>query len=139
VYVKPYFKADMVDHICYGVWLGILIRSWERIGDMKIATKHDLGLLLADRRKQLGMTQREFADFVAVPRLWIAQVETGTTNPTLTRLLDVLHRAGLSINVEPAPARDRLPPKSEHVDLDTYLAGFVEPGARVATPGRALS
>jgi transcriptional regulator with XRE-family HTH domain len=103
---------------------------------MRVTTKHDLGLLLADRRKQLGMTQRQFADFVGVPRLWVAQVETGATNPTLARLLDVLQRAGLVANVELAPGHNQGPPRTEPLDLDTYLSGFVESGGPAGPHGR---
>lgn len=67
---------------------------------MKVTTTTELGLLLAERRKELGMTQQEFARYVGVPRLWVAQVETGKTNPTFSRLLQVVRRAGLSLSLD---------------------------------------
>lgn len=102
---------------------------------MKVSTKHDVGLLLAERRRQLGMTQHEFAAFVGVPRLWVAQVETGATNPTLSRLLDVIRRAGLTLSLDgPGVAavplrRERAElhaagPTREPIDLDHHLRRF---------------
>jgi transcriptional regulator with XRE-family HTH domain len=103
---------------------------------VKVTTKHELGLLLAERRRQLGMTQQEFADFVGVPRLWVAQVETGKTNPTLSRLLEVVRLAGLSLSLDPPPDdRDRpqadldgaVPsPRRHRVDLDDHLSRFAD-------------
>ncbi len=101
---------------------------------MKVSTKHELGLLLADRRRQLGMTQQEFADHVGVPRLWVAQVETGKTNPTLSRLLEVVRRAGLSLSLD-SPHDDRGRPQGDlaadqrstprrRVNLDAHLSRF---------------
>jgi transcriptional regulator with XRE-family HTH domain len=109
---------------------------------MKVTTKHEFGLLLADRRRQLGMTQQEFADFVGVPRLWVAQVETGKTNPTLSRILEVVRRAGLSLSLDALPDdRDRSQaelggeePSTQRrrVDLDAHLGRFAD-----AAPPRA--
>jgi len=101
---------------------------------MKVSTTYELGLLLAERRRQLGMTQQEFADQVGVPRLWVAQVETGKTNPTLSRLLEVVRRAGLSLSLDASPDGRRRP-QDDHaadqptqrrrVDLDAHLSQFV--------------
>ncbi len=101
---------------------------------MKVSTKQELGLLLADRRRQLGMTQQEFADHVGVPRLWVAQVETAKTNPTLSRLLLVVRRAGLSLSLDAPPDHERRPREDptadqtstsrRRVDLDAHLSRF---------------
>ena len=66
---------------------------------MRVTTTQELGIMLAERRRDLGLTQQEFAEHVGVPRLWVAQVETGRTNPKMARLLDVFRRSGLSLNV----------------------------------------
>lgn len=105
---------------------------------MKVSTKQELGLLLADRRRQLGMTQQEFADHVGVPRLWVAQVETAKTNPTLSRLLLVVRRAGLSLNLDAPSEHQRAPqdnlaaeqagPLRGRVDLDEHLSRFGNTG-----------
>ncbi len=101
---------------------------------MKVSTKYELGVLLAERRRQLGMTQQEFADHVGVPRLWVAQVETGKTNPTLVRLLAVVRRAGLSLSLDAPPdgrgrstddlAADRPSTPRRRADLDVHLSRF---------------
>jgi transcriptional regulator with XRE-family HTH domain len=109
---------------------------------MKVNTKHELGLMLAERRRGLEMTQQEFARHVGVPRLWIAQVETGKTNPTLSRLLDVLRRAGLTLSVDVLPEvkqrsddadpMDRPPTSKRRVDIDQHLSRFADAQRRPA-------
>ena len=44
---------------------------------MILRTPSDLGLLIRDRRKSLGLDQRELAEKVGVSRLWIIEIEKG--------------------------------------------------------------
>lgn len=59
-----------------------------------------LGLLIKERRKFLGITQKELAEISDVTLRKLIDIENGKANPTLvtmTKLLDVL---GLKIKVE---------------------------------------
>lgn len=99
---------------------------------MRVSTTRELGLMLAERRRELGMTQQEFADHVGVPRLWVVQMETGKTNPKLSRVLDVLRRADLSLDlVGPTDAGGTAQtPAAEsgaRPNLDEHLARFTSP------------
>lgn len=84
---------------------------------MKLSNSRELGLVLRERRRELGLSQQQFADLVRVPRLWIAKIETGRGNPTYDRLVEVLERAGMSFQV-------MVTPKPAAVDLDEHLAQF---------------
>lgn len=102
---------------------------------MRVTTTRELGLMLAERRRELGMTQQEFADHVGVPRLWVVQMETGKTNPKLSRLLDVLRRADLMLDlVGPTDAgvatRTRIAVSHARPNLDEHLARFTSPNPR---------
>ena len=102
---------------------------------MRVSTTMELGLMLAERRRELGMTQQEFADHVHVPRLWVAQMETGKTNPKLSRLLDVLRRADLKLNLvgttdSGVDTRVPVTPPPARPNLDDHLARFTSPNPR---------
>jgi transcriptional regulator with XRE-family HTH domain len=84
---------------------------------MKLTNSRELGLVLRERRRELGLSQQQFAELVGVPRLWIAKMETGRGNPTFDRLVEVLERAGMSFQV-------MFTPKPAVVDLDEHLAQF---------------
>lgn len=71
----------------------------------------------------MELSQQAFADHLGVPRLWVTTVENGRGNPTFTRLLEVLGRAGLTLVVDdgkPSPVR---PPRAA-VDLDELLSNW---------------
>lgn len=103
---------------------------------MRVSTPRELGLMLAERRRELGMTQQEFAEHVGVPRLWVVQVETGKTNPKLSRLLDVFRRAGLTLNLvgtDPVvPPGGPATTHPERPNLDDHLARFASPNTRMS-------
>ena len=44
---------------------------------MLVRTPRDLGLLIRERRKKLGLDQQELAKKVGVSRLWVIEIERG--------------------------------------------------------------
>ncbi|MGH3525307.1 MAG: helix-turn-helix domain-containing protein, partial [Mycobacterium sp.] len=56
---------------------------------MRVKTVKDLGNLVHDRRKALGMTQAELATRVGVSRLWVNQVESGHGGAAVAKVLQL--------------------------------------------------
>lgn len=67
---------------------------------MRVKTAKDLGNLVHDRRKALGMTQAELAAHVGVSRLWVNQVESGHGGAALAKVLHLLSALGMTVNLD---------------------------------------
>jgi HTH-type transcriptional regulator / antitoxin HipB len=61
-----------------------------------IRTPKDIGALIRDRRKSLGLDQAELAARIGVGRIWVNQVERGKPRASLELVL----RALSAVNVE---------------------------------------
>ena len=70
---------------------------------MRVKTAKDLGNLVHDRRKALGMTQAELAARVGASRLWVNQVESGHGGAAVTKVLQLLSALGMTVNLDLAP------------------------------------
>src|SRR5438552_3439273 len=72
------------------------------IGDglMRVKTAKDLGNVVHDRRKALGMTQAELAARVGVSRLWVNQVESGHGGAAMAKVLQLLSALDLTMNLD---------------------------------------
>lgn len=66
---------------------------------MLIASNHELGTLVRDRRERLGWTQQELADRADTTRQWISRFEKGASDVTLERALAVLRVLNLDLEV----------------------------------------
>ena len=66
---------------------------------MKIVlrTPADIGALLRDRRKALGLDQADLADRIGVSRLWVNQVERGKPGASLGLVLRALAAVGVNL------------------------------------------
>jgi transcriptional regulator with XRE-family HTH domain len=92
---------------------------------MRVTSQRDLGLLIRERREQLGLTQQAFADLIDVPRLWVATVESGRGNPTLSRLLAVCRGAGLVLRLDDSAAPQTADNSRRTTpDLDALLSSW---------------
>jgi len=72
---------------------------------MTIRTVADLGALIRDRRRQLGMDQQTLASRIGVSRQWIIEIEQGKARAQVGRLLQALHALGLTVDVNASPER----------------------------------
>lgn len=83
---------------------------------MKIVlrTPADIGALLRDRRKALGLDQAELADRIGVSRLWVNQVERGKPGASLGLVLRALAAVGVNLTAASGVAPDH--PATEPVD-----------------------
>jgi len=85
---------------------------------MRIRTPLDLGLVIRDRRRKLGLSQADLAHKAGVGRQWLVAVEHGKARAALGLVLRTLATLDLSISVDPAgqPNVDDLP------DIDAVVA-----------------
>ncbi len=61
----------------------------------------DLALTLIQIRKTLGITQTEFARRAGVTQGYIAQLESGTTNPSIRKVSSLMRKNGIRLRLEP--------------------------------------
>jgi HTH-type transcriptional regulator/antitoxin HipB len=69
-----------------------------------IRTPTDIGALLKDRRRALGLDQAELAERIGVSRLWVNQVEGGKPGASLGLILRALEALGVQIAATTASA-----------------------------------
>lgn len=60
----------------------------------------ELGKLIKNRRKVLGLTIRDLADLAGMSKTTISQIERGVRNPTFEVLQDIFEYLNLEIRVE---------------------------------------
>ena len=56
---------------------------------------------LIDRRRSLGLSQRDLAQMCGLPHSSVARIESGASSPNLTTLLKILQVLELTLTVEP--------------------------------------
>ena len=64
-----------------------------------ITTMYDVGLVISQRRGELGLTQTQLAARAGVSRSWLAKVETGKSSFDMRRVLLVLQALDLHLEV----------------------------------------
>jgi HTH-type transcriptional regulator / antitoxin HipB len=67
---------------------------------MRIINPTDLGLAIRDRRRKLGLGQRELADRVGVSRQWIVEVEHGKARAEVGLVLRTLQALEIGLFLE---------------------------------------
>jgi HTH-type transcriptional regulator/antitoxin HipB len=75
-----------------------------------VRTPKDLGALIRDRRRRLGLDQRELAERVGVSRQWIIEAERGKPGAPVGLLLRTLDALGVMLAVDdgtPQPSDTR--------------------------------
>lgn len=60
----------------------------------------ELGQLIKNRRKVLGLTIRDLAELTGISKTTISQTERGDRNPTFDVLLNIFEYLNLEIKVE---------------------------------------
>jgi HTH-type transcriptional regulator/antitoxin HipB len=77
--------------------------------DIAIRTPRDLGALIRDRRRTLGLDQRTLADQVGVSRQWIIEVERGKPRAEVGLVLRTLEALGVRLATATRGARKPAP------------------------------
>jgi len=70
---------------------------------MHVRTPLDLGLVIRERRRQLGLSQSQLAEQAGVGRQWLVAVERGKSRAEIGLVLQTLYALGLALSVVPQP------------------------------------
>jgi y4mF family transcriptional regulator len=70
---------------------------------MRVTTAQDMGNLVRDRRKAVGLTQAALAELAGVSRPWLQQVEGGHGGASLAKLLNLLGVLDYRMDVDEKP------------------------------------
>ena len=94
---------------------------------MRMRTPLDLGLVIRDRRRKLGLSQAELARKVGVGRQWIVAIERGKSGAELGLVLRTFSALGLSITSEtnnrpPRTADDVTAIDVTAIDIDAVVS-----------------
>jgi HTH-type transcriptional regulator/antitoxin HipB len=90
---------------------------------MRIRSPTDLGLVIREQRKRLGLGQRELARKVGVSRQWIVEIEKGKPRAELGLVLRTLAALELALRVgrqkgpQAQPSAGAIPP----IDIDAVI------------------
>lgn len=68
---------------------------------MRVRTRKELGQLIREHRRNLGLTQAKLAEIVGVNRRWVIQVEQAKTSADLRTLLRAFRALGVDLHVRP--------------------------------------
>lgn len=68
---------------------------------MRVRTRKDLGQLMREMRRGLGLTQAQLAEIIGVNRRWVVQVEQAKTSADLRTVLRALQALGAELHVTP--------------------------------------
>jgi y4mF family transcriptional regulator len=80
---------------------------------MRVSNPADLGLLVRDERRRLGMTQADLGAAADVSRRWLSDLEAGKPTAAVGLVFRVLHALGVIMEVSRPGASD--------VDLDEVI------------------
>ena len=91
------------------------------IADTMIPVRNlkDLGAVIRDRRRHLGLDQQALADRVGVSRQWIIEAEHGKAGASVGLVLRTLDALGLNVSVD--EARASAPRSSAAADIDAVV------------------
>jgi HTH-type transcriptional regulator/antitoxin HipB len=90
---------------------------------MLARTPKDLGLLIREERRRLGLDQHELAKRVGVSRQWIVEIEGGKPRAALGLVLRTLTALGLEIDLRSQrQSSEASAPAGTEIDLDEVLA-----------------
>lgn len=93
---------------------------------MKIRTPADLGTLIRNTRKKLGLDQSTLAKKIGVSRLWLVEIEKGKPRAEIGLVLRTLDALRIGLN---ATTSETQPPKRPDtaVDIDRIIAAARNP------------
>jgi len=88
---------------------------------MFIRTPGDLGAVIRDRRKQLGLDQSTFAKRIGVSRQWVIGVERGHARAAMGLVLRAIDALGIRLDASTQPI-SRHGPTASAVDINAIVA-----------------
>ncbi|MBU2918089.1 MAG: transcriptional regulator with XRE-family HTH domain [Psychrosphaera sp.] len=66
---------------------------------MKFTTNIQLGVLIANKRKKLGLTQTQLSEMCGINQKDISLIESGKSRPDIERLLPILSKLKLEMQL----------------------------------------
>ena len=88
---------------------------------MKIRTVSDLGLILRERRRELGLTQAELAGRIGASRQWIIRVEQGNPRSDVGLVLKAIAALRLALDVRGDGDITPSDEKTGRIDIDAVV------------------
>lgn len=88
---------------------------------MRIRTPRELGAVLRDERRRLGLSQVDLSEKADVSRKWIVEMENGKARAELALVLRALRALGLALTVE-RETETRQKRRAGAVDIDAIVA-----------------
>jgi len=86
---------------------------------MLIRTPADLGAVIRDHRKRLGLGQAELAEKIGVSRQWVVGIERGHSRAELGLVLRTLDTLGMRLEMR---EKDATPKSPSSPDIDAIVA-----------------
>jgi len=103
---------------------------------MLLRTPRDLGALIRDRRRKLGLDQRALAERIGVSRQWVVEIEKGKPRAELGLVLRALAALDVHLAVDDAAPRGaatganpRAVASAPVVDIDAIVTRARAPAA----------
>lgn len=75
----------------------------------RLAAGHDVGVALAQARKQAGLSQQETAEWAGLRRQYISELESGEGSLQIQRLLELFAVLSCEVVVVPVGAPAEIP------------------------------
>jgi HTH-type transcriptional regulator / antitoxin HipB len=86
---------------------------------MRVRTPKDIGLVIRERRRELGMDQAELARRVGVSRQWLVEIEGGKARAELGLVLRTLRELDLDAWIGDMPVSE--PHPAAAIDLNRVI------------------
>jgi HTH-type transcriptional regulator/antitoxin HipB len=90
---------------------------------MNLRNATDVGLVIRERRRALGLDQATLAQRIGVSRQWVVEIERGKPRAEVALVLTALRVLGLAVRAEPRP---------DDSDVARILADAARPGGGAA-------
>jgi HTH-type transcriptional regulator / antitoxin HipB len=100
-------------------YIGTMSSNVDTEVSMLIRTPADLGAVVRDRRKRLGLGQATLAEKIGVSRQWVVGIERGHSRAELGLVMRTLDALGIRLETRDRDATPRLP---SGPDIDAIVA-----------------
>ena len=93
---------------------------------VNIRTPIEFGLVIRDKRKDLGLTQTELARKVGVGRQWVVSIEQGKPRAEIGLVLRALAVLGIKLSIDSSDVPSRSSNENSFVDIDAIVDACTE-------------
>lgn len=93
---------------------------------MRFRSPSELGAIIRERRRKLGLEQKTLAEQVGVSRQWIIDIEKGKPRAAVGLVLRTVNALGILLDASDEPTR-RLGRSASAPDIDAVVAAARKP------------